>query len=92
MRVLLIALLLAACGDDGGGYASFQSCFDSFDASQSRRASIVSCCNETIGGATEVCGTTATSCGGYVSSNLAATSASQTEIIEACGDYEMQRM
>lgn len=92
MRALLVALLLAACGDDGGSYASFQACFDATDASQSRRVSIVTCCNETIGGATDVCGSTATTCASYVTSNLEATSASQTEIIEACADYEMQRM
>ncbi len=92
MRILLVALLLSACGDDGGNYASFQACFDDLDKTQSRRASITMCCNESIGGATEVCGTTATTCASYVTSNLEATSASQSEVLEACDDYEMGRM
>jgi hypothetical protein len=91
MRFLLVVPLLMACGDDGGGYASFQACFDTLDANQSRRVSIVMCCGETIGGANDVCGSTATTCGSYVTSNLDATSASQTEIIEACQDFEGQQ-
>ena len=90
MRYLVVALLLSACGDDAATYASFQECFDHFDASESRKASIVDCCNRTIGGASEVCGTSATTCASYVTSNLEATSASQTEISEACDDYETQ--
>jgi hypothetical protein len=91
MRFLLAsAVLLVACGDDGATYASFQSCFDHFDQSESRKASILDCCNRTIGGASEVCGTSATTCASYVTGNLDATSASQSEIIEACDDYEMQ--
>lgn len=88
-RILVVALLLSACGDDGGGYASFQACFDHFDATESRAASIFDCCNREIGGAMDVCGASATTCASYVSSNLEATSASQSEIIEACNNYEM---
>jgi hypothetical protein len=85
--LLLVAVLLSACGDDGGGYASFQSCFDHFDSSESRKSSIIDCCNRTIGGADDVCGTSSTTCASYVTQNLAPTSASQDEVIEACDDW-----
>lgn len=89
-RLAFVALFLVACSDDGGSFASFQACFDA--SSQSTRAAIVTCCNAQIGGASDVCGSTATTCASYVTSNLEQTSATQTEIIEACNDYEMQRM
>lgn len=91
MRYVLVALLLSACGDDALTYSSFQACFDEIDKSQSRRDSIFTCCaDREIGGATQVCGISATTCASYVTSNLEPTSASQTEITEACDDYEMQ--
>ena len=90
MRMLLAALLLSACGDDGISYSSFQECFDKIDMTQSRRVSITNCCDRTIGGATDVCGPSATTCASYVTSNLEPTSASQTEITEGCDDYAMQ--
>jgi hypothetical protein len=91
MRLLIAATLLAACGDDGTTYNTFQACFDDLDKTQSRRVSITTCClDHDIGGAMQACGSTATTCATYVSSNLATTSASMTEIIEACDEYEMQ--
>lgn len=87
MRPLLVVALLSACGDDGASYSSFQACFDHFDATESRKAAIVDCCNRTIGGADDVCGTSATTCASYVTTNLAPTSASQDEITEACNTY-----
>ena len=83
--VLGVVVGFAACGDDAT-YGSFQQCFDDQDAS-TRRA-IISCCQGTIDGRTGVCGTSATTCASYVSSNLEATSASSTEIFDACTGYE----
>jgi hypothetical protein len=94
MRILVaVALLLPACGDDGSSsYGTFQACFDDLDQSQSRRVSILTCClDHDIGGAMEVCGTSATTCASYVTVNLEATSASSTEIMDACEDYAMMR-
>ncbi len=90
MRFFVVALLLAGCGDDGATYASFQACFDAVDVSQSRRQSILNCClDHEIGGASQVCGASATTCASYVTSNLEPTSASSTEIMDACDDYAM---
>ncbi len=90
MRSLLVAaLLLSACGDDAVSYASFQACFDQIDMTQSRRVTILNCCQREIGGATDVCGASATTCASYVTANLEATSASSQEIMDACNDYEM---
>jgi|SRR3954470_22785503 hypothetical protein len=93
------ALLFAACGGDDSdseSYPTFQGCFDDHHNVESLTVteSISVCCLEhPIGSSAAgiVCGADATSCGTYVTANLAGTSATAAEITAGCMDYQTQK-
>lgn len=98
MRLAFAALLLlTACHDhdhEHEGFDTFQACFDEHHTAESlptQQAIVICCLDHPIDGATEVCGTTAADCATYLGTNLASTSATQTEVTTACDDYITQK-
>ena len=100
MRLASICFLLtlaAGCGDDGGGeepYDTFQLCYDDHHTTESlpvKEAIVVCCLEHPIGGVVPVCGDTATACQTYLGANLGASSATTTEVMEACAEYITQK-
>lgn len=90
------ALATAGCGDDGHeatAHATYQACFDTHveDEQLPVLDAILMCCAEhPIDGARPACGATAPECINYLTANLAQTSASTVEVMDACAQYEAQ--
>jgi hypothetical protein len=101
MRLVLTAILFStlafACGHDDGeeAFDTYQACFDDHTSGGEmlpvKEAIVVCCLEHPIAGHTEVCGATTADCMTYLSTNLSATSATATEVSEACMDYVTQK-
>lgn len=85
------------CGDDHAHtpepYDTFQMCFDDHAVVESlpvKEAIVICCLEHPIAGVTMACGMDAAACSTYLGANLAATSATPTEVTEACADYIAQ--
>lgn len=95
--ILLVVMLMAACGEEGHEatpHDTYQECFDVHvdDELLSPIDAILSCCLEhPIAGASPACGDTAPDCINYLTANLNQISASTTEVRDACATYEESR-
>ncbi|MBA3542045.1 MAG: hypothetical protein H0T79_20685 [Deltaproteobacteria bacterium] len=92
----LSALSSGACEHDHDpeGYATLQACFDVHTEEENlsvNEAVVVCCLDHAIGGQTEVCGATQAECVAYLSTALAADSATSAEIDASCTNYVTQR-
>jgi len=93
----LASLTAIGCGGDDGAEAfpTYQECFDDHTMGGEHlpvKESIVVCCIEhPIDGKTIVCGDTKADCINYLTANLNQTSASTTDVMEACSDYVAQK-
>ncbi|MGE0545753.1 MAG: hypothetical protein AB7O24_26840 [Kofleriaceae bacterium] len=97
-RVLLLASLVCAqlgCNGDEGAEAfpTYQECFDDHTEEENlpvKEAIIVCCLEHPIGGTTMVCGGAKADCVNYLTNNLKQTSASVTDVMDACDEYVNQ--
>jgi hypothetical protein len=86
-----------ACKDTSGAkpYDTYQNCFDdqTFVVKLMVEDAVVVCClDHPIGGVKPVCKDTAPDCINFLTANLLQTSASTTQVMEACAMYIDMRM
>ena len=97
MRAALIGFLFCVgCHDhEHEGFDTYQACFDDHHGGAEnlpvKEAIVVCCLEHPIAGHTEVCGNSAAECMTYLGTNLMASSATSTEVTEACADYVTQK-
>lgn len=99
ISVFVGAAALAACG--GGGkdndpFATYQDCFNEHHTTENfdvQQAMVICCISHPIGSAAMnvVCGSNATDCASYITSNLMASDVAPADITAACMDYVTQR-
>jgi hypothetical protein len=92
-RFTLAFALLVGCGSDQTtSYPDFQSCFDDVedkDDSLTNVDAILACClDHPINGESPACQDTAPACINFLTDNLAQTSASTVDVMDACQQYE----
>src|SRR4051812_18362018 len=94
--ILILSMLLCACGDDGGGEEAFptlQACFDDHTAGGEAlpvtQAITVCCIDHPIAGVHPSCGATAAECTTLVRAALSAAT-TMADISTACTDYQNQ--
>jgi hypothetical protein len=91
---LFSVLCIASVGceaEEAKSYATYQACFDEQTMKGDKlpvQEAIVKCCiDHPIGGMTLVCGATKPDCINYLTANLAQTSASTIDKMDACDTY-----
>lgn len=91
----LLLLGTVGCKDDPiEAYATYQECFDEHTMEESLlvpEAIVICCLEHPINGISPACGDTKADCINYLTSNLAQTSASTTQVSDACADYIVQK-
>jgi hypothetical protein len=98
LSVMLSSLVLlgsVGCKDDPPeSYATYQECFDDHTMAEMlpKQEAIVVCCLEhPIAGVAPVCGEIKADCINYLTANLNQTSASTTDVMDACAEYVSQK-
>ncbi len=91
----VLAIGSTACEQEhGGGFATYQECFkDHFEDEMLpvKEAIVVCCLEHPISDVVPVCGETKPDCINYLTANLSQTSASTTDVMDACADYVSQK-
>ena len=97
LTMISAVLALAACGSstrEADPFATYQLCFDEHHTTESlpvHDAIVVCCLDHPIAGAKPACGADAAACMTYLAANLSPTSATSTEVMTACTDYQTQK-
>ena len=98
LAVLLFAVAVATAigckSDPVQSYATYQECFDDHTMVESlpvQEAIVVCCLEHPINGISPACGDTAPDCINYLTANLGQTSASTTDVMDACTEYVSQK-
>ncbi len=95
--VAFTVLLVGAVGckaDPIEAYASYQECFDEHTMKEvlpTKEAIVICCLEHPINGVSPVCGDIKADCINYLTANLSQTSASTTDVMDACADYISQK-
>jgi hypothetical protein len=91
----LLLIGTVGCKDDPiEAYATYQECFDEHTTKEMlpTKETIVVCCLEhPINGISPACGDIKADCINYLTANLNQTSASTTDVMDACADYVSQK-
>ncbi len=100
VRLVLLSLVLAACGDgsktDAEPFATFEECFTEHHTTESfptNQAIVICCLSHPIGSAAAntVCGADVNACTAYVTANITGSDATAADITAGCTDYVSQR-
>jgi hypothetical protein len=81
-------------GHDHSAYTTYQACFDQHTMKEKlplQEAIVVCCLDHPIDGVSPACGDTKPDCINYLTANLNQTSASTTEVMDACTEYVSQK-
>lgn len=97
LAAVLMTLLVTGsmgCKDDPiESYDTYQECFDDHTSVEKLpidEAIVVCCLEHPIAGVSPACGNSKSDCIFYLTDNLDQTSASTTDVMDACADYASQ--
>lgn len=90
----LMVLASVGCKDDAPeAYATYQECFDDHVEAEMlpvKEAIVICCLEHPIDGHVMACGADKPTCINYLTASLNQTSASTTDVMDACADYVSQ--
>jgi hypothetical protein len=91
----LLLIGAVGCKDDPiEAYPTYQECFDDHTMKEmlpTKEAIVVCCLEHPINGISPACGDIKADCINYLTINLNQTSASTTDVMDACADYISQK-